>query len=102
MCVDGIIYKYSGLYAKDPERKDLGVYVNEFKMAHGVFKSTNCYVIQDVLAKKFKIRLSGYNAYKDGRPLVREEFDGKHPEVMWDLIKIDKTDKRGQKDGEIE
>ena len=102
VCVDGIIYKYSGLYAKDPERKDLGVYVNEFKMAHGVFKSTNCYVIQDVLAKKFKIRLSGYNAYKDGRPLVREEFDGRHPEVMWDLIKIDKTDKRGQKDGEIE
>lgn len=102
VCVDGIIYKRCDVEGKDPSQKDLGVYVNEFKFAHAVFKSTNCYVIKDMLTKKFKIRLSGFNAYKDGRPLVREEFDGNHPEAMWDLIKIDKTDKRGQKDGENE
>lgn len=95
VCVDGLIYKNNGKYGADKSKKDLGVYVTEFKYGYAVFKGTNTYVIKVMPSGEFKIRLSGYNAWKDGRPLINEEFDGNHPEAMWDLCKIDKT-KRGE------
>ena len=95
VCVDGLIYKTNYKWGADPSKKDLGVYVTEFKLGYAVFKGTNTYVIKDLYNKTYKVRLSGYNAWKDGRPLIKEEFDGSHPELMWDLCKIDKT-KRGE------
>lgn len=90
ICVDGIIYK--GNYCLGENRRDLGIFEQEFSSSEMVIREYNTYIVKDIKSKEvIKSKHGSYNIYEDDTPIIElKDYE--------ELFKIKRTENHSDYD----
>lgn len=91
--VDSIVYAGDKIMGATKSEKNLGVYVQEYAGAKGIFREILCKAIFGGIDKDFKkIVSSPFNVKSDGTPITQEYKDSLTPETISEMWQWQKRD----------